>query len=389
MLAQSPVAGDTRVVREATSLVRAGHHVTVVGRGVPQGWRPPDGVVVLSGRVPSGLGRRRVAGRQGVVGVALRTARWLLLPEHRRRVESTWCARVRQLVRDEAPDAVHAHDFNTLELATEVCRATGAFLVYDSHEFWTGRPRVGRPTPLHRRRDAAAEGCLGRSADAVITVGEGVADALRAKYGWSHVSVVRNTFPLPSGGADGRLPEGRGPAGLLYAGRLAADRELEVVARASDLVDLPVTLIGPADETWLERFDARRATVLPARELGQVDALLVQAGVALVTHSDRWLNHRLALPTKLFHAVSAGVPVLATDVGELGRVVREHGLGELYRPGDAEDLARAVARLRADYPAAAARVRAAAGALSWARDEAVLLGIYADLPRGRTPSITG
>src|SRR5690606_32533096 len=130
---------------------------------------------------------------------------------------------------------------------------------------------------------------------------------------------------------------------------LAADRELEVLARASSGLPLPMTLVGPGDQQWLDSFDPGSAQVLPAEPLSAVDERLVAAGIALVTHSDKWENHRLALPNKLFHAVSLGVPVVATDVGELGAIVREHGLGTLYRPGDVDGVRRAVEELVGSY----------------------------------------
>jgi glycosyltransferase involved in cell wall biosynthesis len=86
------------------------------------------------------------------------------------------------------------------------------------------------------------------------------------------------------------------------------------------------------------------------------------------------------MPNKLFHAVRAGVPVVATDVGELAALVREHGVGELYRPGDGADLARAVRAARDRYPELVAAVRRAAPSLSWDADAAALLGVYARLP---------
>jgi glycosyltransferase involved in cell wall biosynthesis len=210
----------------------------------------------------------------------------------------------------------------------------------------------------------------------VITVGDGVADALRAAYGWSHVTVVRNTFPLPD-----PLPDAPdSPTGVVYAGRLAPFRELEAIADASRRTDLPITVVGPADETWLARFDPGLATVRPALPVDEVDDLLTAAGIALVTHSNRWVNHRLAMPNKLFHAVRAGVPVVATDVGELGKLVRHYGVGELYRPGDGTDLARALDAVRDRYGDLVGAVRRAAPDLSWQRDAAALLGLYGRLP---------
>src|SRR5690606_20369202 len=98
--------------------------------------------------------------------------------------------------------------------------------------------------------------------------------------------------------------------------------------------------------------------------------------IALVTHSDKWDNHRLALPNKLFHAVSLGVPVVATDVGELAAIVREHGLGTLYRPGDVEGFRRAVAELVDDHARFRTAVLAARPELSWDRDERALRELY-------------
>jgi glycosyltransferase involved in cell wall biosynthesis len=189
------------------------------------------------------------------------------------------------------------------------------------------------------------------------------------------VQVVRNTFPQPM-----MQPWPRAtPIGAVYAGRLAPFRELEVIAAASRLIELPITVVGPADETWLAGFDAGRAHVRPAMPVDEVDRLLTDRGLALVTHSDRWANHRLAMPNKLFHAVRAGVPVVATDVGELGKLVRLHGVGELYPPGDAAGLARAVQAACARYGELTEAVRKAAPELSWERDATVLLGVYAEL----------
>jgi glycosyltransferase involved in cell wall biosynthesis len=183
---------------------------------------------------------------------------------------------------------------------------------------------------------------------------------------------VRNTFPEPAYAVTVSSP----PTAFLYAGRLAADRELEVVAAASDQVGLPMVLRGPADDHWLSRFDARSCEVRPPVPVADLDVELAAAGAALVTHSDRWENHRLALPNKVFHAVSLGVPVVATDVGELAGLVREHGLGTLYRPGDPADLVRACRELVDGHGEYLRRVARAREQLTWARDAARLVSLH-------------
>ncbi|MBI4940365.1 MAG: glycosyltransferase, partial [Actinobacteria bacterium] len=159
MLVATPVANDTRVLREATALVRAGHAVHVVGFGVPPGFAPPDGVTVSS------AGRRPRPSRPERPGVAApartarrarplwwRAARWLLLPEHRARTFGRWAREAYADATGRTFDVVHAHDFNTLALGDRLARERGVPLVYDSHELWFGRPVVGRPTPLRDAR---------------------------------------------------------------------------------------------------------------------------------------------------------------------------------------------------------------------------------------------
>ncbi|NUU21454.1 MAG: glycosyltransferase family 4 protein, partial [Streptomycetaceae bacterium] len=308
----------------------------------------------------------------------MRAARWALLPQHRASAFAAWARAARADAEDRVFDAVHAHDFNTLELGAELARKRGVPLVYDTHELWSGRPRVGRPTPVRAAREAKIEAELGRRAAAVITVGEGVADALRIRYDWTHVTVVHNTFPAGTAAADVPVPDV--PTGAVYAGRIAPYREIEtIVAAARKVPDIAVTLVGPADDTYLAELDRGPTEVRGALPVDEVDALLRRTGLALVTHSDRWENHRLAMPNKLFHAVRAGVPVIATDVQELARVVRKHDLGTLYRPGDAASLAAALREARERYPELVANVRAAEPLLSWEHDAKALVGVYAAL----------
>lgn len=372
MLVWTGVATDTRVLREAGALVAAGHAVHVVGRGVPADFVPPAGITVASaGRPPAAQTR----GRE--LSAPERWARWVLLPSHVRRRLRTWQEEAERRARDDAavhgvPDVVHTHDFTALPVGARLAQEWGVPLVYDSHEYWVGRPVEGRPAPVARRRERLLEDRLGRDAAAVVTVGEGVAQALRTDHpDWPEVTVVRNTFP-----ARDPQPVASPPTAFVYAGRLAADRELEVIAAASARIPGEVVLRGPADAEWLSRFDPGAARVEPSAPLEVVDAELMAAGAALVTHSDRWENHRLAMPNKLFHAVGLGVPVVATDVGELAATVRRHGLGTLYRPGDAEDLVRACRELAAEHATYLEQVALARQVLRWETDAGALVALY-------------
>ncbi len=372
MLVATSVATDTRVLREATALVAAGHTVHVIGKSVPEGFEPPSGVTVSSigtSSVFRAEGEPSLQAR-GKLPWHVRLARWVLLPQHRNSAFSRWARGAVEDGRDREYDVVHAHDFTALEAGQTLAEARGVPLVYDTHELWSGRPRLHRPTPLQDRRERRVEKALGSQAAAVLTVGSGVAERLRELHGWQHVEVVRNTFVPATGGP----PEQ--PTGAVYAGRLAPHRELEVLAAASEGSPVPITLIGPADETWLAGFDPRSAQLRPPVSADEVTVLLQEAGIALVTHGDAFANLRLALPNKLFQAVAAGVPVVATDVGAMAEVVRAHGLGTLYRRGDVDDFRRALDELVADYRTWCERVATARVTLTWSADAARLVEVY-------------
>ncbi|HEU5143722.1 MAG TPA: glycosyltransferase [Dermatophilaceae bacterium] len=372
MLVATSVATDTRVLREATALVEAGHTVHIIGKSVPEDFVAPTGVTVSSVGTSSVFRAEGAPSLQarGPLPWHVRLARWVLLPQHRNSAFSRWAHGAVEDGRGREYDVVHAHDFTALEAGQTLAQVRAVPLVYDTHELWSGRPRLHRPTPLQDRRERRVEKDIGARAVAVLTVGEGVAERLRELYGWTHVHVVRNTFVPSTEGPPAR------PTGAVYAGRLAPHRELEVIAAASVDAPVPITLIGPSDDTWLAGFDAGAAQLRAPVSSEEVTVLLQQAGIALVTHGDAFANLRLALPNKLFQAVAAGVPVVATDVGAMGEIVAAHGLGTLYRRGDVAGFRRALDDLIADYPAWCEKVAHARTTLTWSADAARLVDVY-------------
>lgn len=385
MLVISNVAHDARVLREAVALADRGHAVHIVGRDVPAGWTAPRGVTVASVSGGSGFkpGGASPSRRRGPLGGARAAGRWALLPQHRQRVWRTWCEQARSVLGERRFDVVHAHDFNVLRLAADLADRTGAKLVYDAHEWWSGRERHGRPTPRERGRELREERRIVARADAVLTVSDGIAARL-GRWRATPVTVVRNTFPLLSAPDElAQLPER--PRGVVYAGRIGAARDIETLLDAAAGLGLETLLMGNADRAYLPKlrgFDAN-VRIEPARPVDEVDPVLRRVGISMVTLTDTCENHRLALPNKVFHAVRAGVPVVAADLPELRRLVTSYGIGALYRPGDAASLREALAAVTADYPALCGRVRRARAELTWDQDAKELVKVYDALAAAR------
>jgi glycosyltransferase involved in cell wall biosynthesis len=373
MLVATSVATDTRVLREAQALVDGGHRVHIIGKDVPADLVAPDGVSVSSAGASSVFASR--AGGARPRDPLRRAARWALLPQHRNQAFGSWARDALALAREREFDVVHAHDFTALEIGAQLADERGVPFVYDSHELWSGRSREYRPTPLQDRRERRTERELGARAAAVITVGDGLADELRRRFGWQRVVVVRNSFPHPGPDAP---PAASPPTGLVYAGRIGGHRDLETVLAAVPDLPLPVSLLGPADAGWLaEHTDALAGVAVgDAVAVDDVTAVLRAAGISLVPMAGGYDNHRLAQPNKLFHAVHAGVPVVAADLPALRAVIERYDLGRCYRPGDPRDLVRAVGEVAAEHARFVAAAVAAREDLSWEADARTLRELY-------------
>lgn len=381
MLVATSVATDTRVLREAQALTDGGRKLTILGRNVPPDYLPPHGITVLSASSGQGLRPATMSSlTKKRLPPLMRVLRWLLLPQHRARSFQAWTDDAYKIASTLEFDAIHAHDYTALGLGARLALERDVPFVYDSHEWWSGRQRQHRPTPWVNFREARLEAKLSARAVAVITVGESIAQLMRKNRGLKNVFVVRNSFPNVG---DTSAKVVSPPQGIIYAGRIDAYRELEVIIKVAGRVDLPICWMGEHENQWAVNFvpiaRAANIEVLNPQPISAVTAAMQNAGLVFVTHSNQFESHRLAMPNKLFHAVHAGVPIIATDVTELGQIVRHYDIGELYKPGDIDSMVAAIHRAIARHSSLITNVQAAKSELSWERDSQVLADIYSDV----------
>jgi len=446
---------DARVLREAGTLVEAGHQVTIMARPsdlsdqrrederrngfeivripVPLRWRRRARLAAapwqgwrLAGwwardqlkAGPLGWTRLAAASIAALVAIPLVLLGALLIALVRitpgsARIRSgvDWLVRWRTSTEEwnraaaaAAPSAevFHAHDLNALHAAVLARARTGGGLVYDSHEIFlesgSHAVRPGWARRVFRRREAAwvAE------VDALVTVNDALAAELGSRYSPRRVVVVHNCPPRPGPVADppGPLRDalgiGRDTPVALYHGGFSKHRGLEELVAAAALPDLDgvhVVFLGygslAADLRALAAASpaADRVHVLPAVPPDVLSDWVRDADVAVMPIRDSTLNHRLSTPNKLFEALAAGVPIVASDLPEMRRIVMDDPagpLGLLCDPTDPAAIAAAIADLlgrpSADRTALRERCRTAARERwNWETESARLVALYADL----------
>lgn len=348
--------------------------VRLLGRpSTPAPSPPADGAGRLRQRVP----RLAAAARD----VALRV--------HRPSLALSYTRLAVAAARAWGPDVVHAHDLPALPAAALVARERGLPLVYDSHELWRRRNRRGQWRPAGRVADALVERSLAPRAAVVVTVCDSIAAWLSRRYDLRRPPVVLRNIPLPSRTSSRDV---RALAGLtdervlLYTGRVMEGRGLEFAVRSLHALpeDVVLVLMGYGDPAYgaaLASLAARqgvadRVRMVDAVPAEEVTSVASTADLAYVVIEPVCQSYRYALPSKLFEAIAAGLPVLAADLPEIRRIVVGYGVGVVFTPRAATDLRAALDSALAGaqrYRQAAERARTV---LTWRHEQHRLLDAY-------------
>lgn len=415
MFVYGDVTHDSRVLREAAALGAAGHVVTVMARPadpaaivgdremragfalvrvpVPGRWRRPWRIVGLPVRLVA-----RVADRLIGRAVASETLTWAIL----------WRFAVLGWTRAAAAaapaaDVHHGHDLPGLAAAIAARRRHGGQVIYDSHEiFLESGANVRRPAWIVRRLARIEQDWIDESV-AVVTVNHALADELGRRYRLPRVAVVHNCPPRwePASPPDRRLRSALGASDgasiAIYHGSFSPHRGLDQLAQAllePGLERISGAFLGYGSQRdRLVRLAAEprfggRLSVLDPVPPEEVVPWLSGADVAVMALQRSSLNHVLSTPNKLFEALAAGVPIVASDFPAIRAIVIDDvdgPLGELCDPADPASIAGAIRRVVERTPDEMADLRrrclaAAHARWNWETEAATLVALYGSLP---------
>ena len=358
MLVSNEVVRDPRVLQEARSLARRGHRVRVVGwdrfdPSVPDG-PIADGVEIAL--VRSGGVMRAAPGALFKNPVFWRRALHLSL---------AWPA-----------DLWWAHDLDTLQAGVWLKRRTGKPLVFDAHEMFAQMIWDDYPKRVAQAAERLETKLL-FEVDHVVTVNA----ALGEYYGEKRVpvAVVMNCREEI---AERYAPPTAPMFTVLYVGTFHRQRfvfELIEAVKATERVRL---LMGghKALSADVQRAcsESERTVFLGPVPRERVMPLTLESHVVAAVLDPANVNNKMGTPNKLFEAMAAGRPVLATRGTLSGNIVEalECGLPIAY---SVDACVWALEKLRDDPALQRAMgersLRAAKEQYNWASQEEQLVGV--------------
>lgn len=252
---------------------------------------------------------------------------------------------LRQSLRAARFTHVYAHGYKALIYAC-LSRHTGQALVATHH----GATAHTLAVRFYER----IERSLLRRCDHVFAVSHTMSAQLRSQgIPAQRVSVLENILRFQSDARpvrDGDRPGGR----MLYAGRLSAEKGLDILLQALALL--------PDEEIW--QLDVLGEG--PQRQAleAQVAALSLQSRVRFYGYYEDIMHFmgkaemlvmpslREGMPLSLLEALGCGLPVVGTSVGGLSELIEDGVNGRLVTPNDSHALAQAlqeVLRHQAEY----------------------------------------
>jgi glycosyltransferase involved in cell wall biosynthesis len=261
-------------------------------------------------------------------------------------------------------------------------------LVYDSHEYFTEVPELVNRKAVQGIWKRIERWIFPKLKD-VITVNESIASLYEKEYGIKPV-VVRNISPFREGvkktdRSTFGLPEDKSVL-ILQGSGINIHRGAEEMVEAMEFVDNAILLIvggGDVIETLKVMTDKMglndKVIFMPKQPYDQLFNLTRISDIGLTLDKDTNINYRFSLPNKLFDYIQARVPVLASPLPELMKVITTYEIGDFIPSHDPMEIAKKVNEILANQQLMAKwkkNINFAASQLNWEIEEQQLKKVY-------------
>jgi len=233
-------------------------------------------------------------------------------------------------------DLLVSNDLDTLLPNFLVSKLKRNLLVYDSHEYFTGVPEI-QHRPFVKLVWKSIEKIIFPHLVNIITVSDSIALQYEREYGIRPVT-IRNC----SRKTDGIIPYSRGKLGIdpdhfliiMQGAGINVDRGGEELVEAVSMTE-NVSLLIVGSGLMLSALKNKvselnisdRVRFVPKVPWEELIRYTKSVDVGLSLDKNTNMNYQFSLPNKLFDYMSAGIPVIASDLPEVKNILMEYNCG--------------------------------------------------------------
>jgi len=280
-----------------------------------------------------------------------------------------------------------SNDLDTLLPNFLIHKIKNVPIVYDSHEYFCGVPEL--QVRWAKKVWQRIEKWIFPKLKNIITVNDSIAKLYHEEYG-KDLTVVRN-IPVKRKFKNLRSRKELGlPADkkiiLLQGAGINIDRGAEEAVQAMQYVDNALFLIiGGGDvieilkKMTVDLKIENKVKFIPKQAFEKLYNYTIYADIGLTLDKDTNINYRYSLPNKLFDYIHAGVPVLASDLVEIKRIIEKYEIGDLIDNHKPENIAGKLNQILANKDTLKTwkkNLKRAANELSWEKEEKKLIGVF-------------
>lgn len=298
-------------------------------------------------------------------------------------------------------DIVHCHDIIAL-MATSRIKAErpDTRIIWDAHEIYEDMAGLEQPRKL------AIQSVIRKHQkyiDKFITINQSFAQFYHKEYRLPPATIIMNATRYNGAPRDdGRLRRAAGLSDrrkiILYQGGLSPNRGLGAIMDAAPHLPEPWSFVimgsGKLEEeikTVARRANQDRArgeeklVLVPSAPYSELARWTAGADLGIIPYENVGLNHLWCTPNKLWEYPNAGVPILATRLVEMEKMISRWGTGFLLpREVSGESIVSFLVRLtEADLLEKKQNCERFSKEMSWQAFEPRLINIYRELAEAK------
>ncbi|MEO6884186.1 MAG: glycosyltransferase [Bacteroidia bacterium] len=285
-------------------------------------------------------------------------------------------------------DILVANDLDTLAPNYLISKIKNVPVVYDSHEIFTEVPEL-QQNQVKRKIWLRLEKNIFPKLKTIFTVNHSIANYFSDLYKVP-VNVLRNV-PFSKKRETNSIEKNKifetdKKIILLQGAGINIDRGAEELVEAMQYIDVAIlVIVGCGDvipilEKMIVKWKLEKKIFLTGKiPFEKLSNYTHFADLGVTLDKDTNINYKFSLPNKVFDYIQAGVPVLASDLIELKKIIFQYQVGDCIQNHDPKHIAEKINSIFTDEKLLLKwkeNTKVAAQELCWENEEKIVIETY-------------